>query len=197
MTKADEYYNQSSLWQKEVNYLRKLLCDTDLKEEYKWQFPVYTIDNKNVISVASFKDYAGMWFFQGVFLNDQSVLQNAQEGKTKAMRQWRFYSLSEIQKNEEKIKQFILEAIQNQKDGKALKPEQKKKSSFSIPELLVNQFNQDKELKIAFSTLSPSLQREYADYIHEAKRETTKQRRLQKIIPLIRNGKGLNDQYRK
>ena len=40
-------------------------------------------------------------------------------------------------------------------------------------------------------------QREYAEYIADAKREETKSKRLEKIIPMILANQGLNDKYRK
>jgi uncharacterized protein YdeI (YjbR/CyaY-like superfamily) len=51
-------------------------------------------------------------------------------------------------------------------------------------------------LSQAFESLSRAKQREYADHVSSAKREETRKNRVLKIIPLILNGKGLNDQYR-
>ncbi|CAM1354041.1 protein of unknown function [Tenacibaculum insulae] len=60
-----------------------------------------------------------MWFFQGFFLfDDKKVLQNAQEGKTKAMRQWRFYNLKDIDVN-------LVRHIKNSEEGKELKTKKK------------------------------------------------------------------------
>lgn len=44
-----------------------------------------------------------------------------------------------------------------------------------------------------FESLSLSHKREFADYIEEAKLEELKRKRLEKIIPMILEGKGLND----
>ncbi|MCH7772721.1 MAG: YdeI/OmpD-associated family protein, partial [Bacteroidetes bacterium] len=57
-------------------------------------------------------------------------------------------------------------------------------------------FKKDKKVKESFNSLSLSKQREYAEYISEAKRDETKQKRLLKIVPIILKGKGLNDKYR-
>ena len=45
--------------------------------------------------------------------------------------------------------------------------------------------------------LSPGKRREYAEYIAEARREDTRNKRLEKIMPMILAGQGLNDRYRK
>ena len=42
---------------------------------------------------AYIRDYVGLWFYQGALLSDpQQVLINAQTGRTKASRQWRYTS---------------------------------------------------------------------------------------------------------
>jgi uncharacterized protein YdeI (YjbR/CyaY-like superfamily) len=77
--------------------LRELVKCTELKETVKWGIPVYTINDKNVVGMAGFKSYVGLWFYNGSFLNDEvGVLINASEGVTKALRQWRFTWVDEI-----------------------------------------------------------------------------------------------------
>ena len=153
----------------------------------------YTVNGKNVVGMGAFKSYVGIWFFQGVFLQDkQQKLVNAQEGKTKAMRQWRFTALEEI--DEQLLRQYIEEAIQNQKEGKEVKPERTKE--VLIPAELSSALENQAELASCFGQLTPGKQREYAGYIHEAKRADTKVKRLEKIIPMILAGKGLNDRYK-
>ncbi len=135
-----------------------------------------------------------MWFYQGVFLNDNAkVLINAQEGTTKALRQWRFTSVDEI--DDQLVLQYVGEAIQNAKDGKELRPDRDKK--LVIPEELQAAFDNDKNLAKAFLAFTPGCQRELAGYIAEAKRIETRESRLQKIIPMILEKRGLNDKYKK
>lgn len=50
--------------------------------------------------------------------------------------------------------------------------------------------------RVAFKALTSGKQREYAGHIAEAKREATKLTRLQKVLPMIREDKGLHDKYR-
>ena len=123
------------------------------------------------------------------------ILENAQEGKTKTMRHWKFKSLGEIDKS--KVCKYITEAIENQKKGLQLSTKKKKKEKITIPTELMLEFDKNNILKNAFEKLSYSKQKEYTEYITLAKQEKTKLFRLTKIIPLILNGKGLNDHYRK
>lgn len=174
--------------------LRNLLKESELIETIKWGIPVYTLNEKNVVGLAAFKSYVGLWFFQGALLKDhEKVLINAQEDKTKAQRQWRFKLLEDI--NGKLISKYIREAIDNQKKNKEIKPNRSK--PITIPEELKETFLQDRELESRFSTFTKGKQREFANYISEAKRTETRQKRLKKIIPLIQQNIGLNDKYRK
>lgn len=191
----DQYFEAASPWKSGILRLRQLISTTALIEDWKWNFPTYTLNKKNVIAIASHKTHFGIWFFQGVFLEDKhKLLRNAQEGKTKAMRSFYFTSLEEL--NEEIVLQYVLEAIQNCKDGKQVKVE-RKKIEVVIPQFLENAFNQNSELQHNFNKLSPSKQRDYANHIASAKQEATRLRRLEKCIPMILEGIGLNDKYKK
>ena len=191
----DEYITNNKNWQLSLILLRDILLDTQMEETIKWGFPVYTFEGKNIVGMASFSSYAGLWFFQGALLKDKKKkLINAQTGKTKALRQWRFNSVKEIEEESKTIKQYLEEAILNQKQGKEIKPERKK--PLEISKELNAIFKKDKKVKECFYSLSIPKQRDYCNYILEAKRETTKISRLEKIVPMILKRIGLNDKYK-
>lgn len=86
---VEDYIVDSGPWREALGLFRELLHSTELDETIKWGMPVYTLHGKNVVGFSAFKSWAGLWFFQGVFLNDsKQVLINAQEGTTKGLRQW-------------------------------------------------------------------------------------------------------------
>ncbi|MGE0019447.1 MAG: YdeI family protein [Draconibacterium sp.] len=191
---VDEYILNAQFGKEILIVLREILRSTELTETIKWGGPVYTINDKNVIGLGAFKLYAGMWFYQGVFLNDEAkVLINAQEGTTKALRQWRFTSVDEI--DDKLVLQYVGEAIHNAKDGKELRPDRNKK--LLIPGELQTAFDNDKNLEKAFLAFTPGCQREFAGYVTETKRVETRETRVQKIIPMILGKRGLNDKYKK
>jgi uncharacterized protein YdeI (YjbR/CyaY-like superfamily) len=193
--KIEAYYEKHSVFKEGLSVLRNLALTTELKETSKWGSPVYTLDNKNVLGILSFKNHFGIWFFHGAFLKDpKNVLQNAQEGKTKGMRHWKFSSVNEIDQKE--VLAYMVEAIENQKKGIMLIPEKKEKGKFEIPELLKQALKESKKTLEAFNKLTPFKQAEYAEYIIEAKQDKTKRSRLEKILPMISEGIGLNDKYR-
>ena len=192
--KIDAFLSKHDQWSIALHTFRDLLLKTELVENVKWGMPVYSLNGKNVVGMGAFKTYVGLWFFQGAFLTDpHNLLINAQDGKTKGMRQLRFASESEI--DIEVLNHYILEAIENQKAGKEIKIDTHK--PLEIPKELEARLQEDQPLQKSFSDLSLSKRREYAEYIQGAKRSETKEKRLQKILPMIRDGIGLSDKYRK
>ncbi|WP_417444205.1 YdeI/OmpD-associated family protein [Joostella sp.] len=192
---ADAYFNNSSSWKEELLSLRSILLETELEETIKWGVPTYTIANKNVVGIAAFKSYVGLWFHNGALLKDDArVLINAQEGKTVALRQWRFISIKDIDDSKKLIKKYTEEAITNQKLGKEVLLPKKKTIVSKVFEIALKE---DNKLNEAFNTLTKGKQKEYHEYISEAKRDTTKLSRLEKATPLILTGKGLYDKYKK
>lgn len=192
--KIEAYYEKEHPFKEGIAELRALAIKTASVEEYKWNFPVYTVNGKNVFGICRFKNHFGVWFFNGAFLSDpKKVLQNAQEGKTKGMRHWKFESLNAI--DHAGVTFYMREAIQNQKDGKEIVPE-KSTGKLQIPKELYNELAKRKALNASFETLTPFKQKEFCEYISEAKQEKTKIRRLEKILPMIEKGIGLNDAYR-
>lgn len=178
----------------ELVLLRDILNETELEETVKWGAPCYTTNGKNVIGVGAFKSYVGLWFHQGVFLKDpKKVLVNANEENTRALRQWRFDSVEEI--DVELVRKYVEEAIKNQKSGKEIKPVKAKK--VDIPDELSGALKSDKDLKAKYEALTPGKQREYAEHIGSAKQEKTRISRLENAIPLIMKGVGLHDKYKK
>lgn len=190
---VEEFLSASQKWRSELTRLREILNSTKLEETVKWGGPVYTFGGKNVVGIGGFKEFYTLWFFQGALLKDEhQVLINAQEGRTKALRQWRFHEGDKI--HARLIKAYVKEAIQLAADGKEIKPERRK--TLVLPLLLRQALASDSRAKACFADMSAGKQREYADYIAAAKREDTKQKRLAKILPMILANQGLHDKYR-
>lgn len=191
---VEQYIDDAEDWHDELVRLREILCATDLTEEVKWGAPCYTYKGKNVVGIGAFKAYVGLWFHQGALLADKEKrLINAQDGKTKALRQWRMHSAKEIKPAT--IKRYVKEAIKHVDDGKRISPARNK--PLVVPNELTAAFVKNKMIARKFAELTPGKQREYADYVAEAKRDETKLARIKKILPLIKAGGGLHDKYRR
>ncbi|WP_432670737.1 YdeI/OmpD-associated family protein [Flavobacterium sp. SM2513] len=185
--------NGTTKWHEELEILHAIIAKTQLTETKKWGVPVFTHNGKNVVGIVGFKNHFTLWFYQGVFLNDPAqVLINANEEATKALRQWRFSAMNEI--NETLILAYINEAIENVNLGLQLKPSPKKKV---VDALLQEVLEKDKQLEEHFLQFTPAKQNEFMEFIAAAKRDATKWTRIEKIRPLILSNKGLNDAYKK
>lgn len=179
-------------WEEELILLKAIIDKTELTETTKWGGPVFVYEKRNVVGIGGFKDYFALWFFNGVFLKDEKKkLINAQEDVTKSLRQWRFSSKEEI--DEKVILEYIKEAIENEKQGKVIKPSKKEAI---VSELLEKEMMQNPALKEAFAKFSPYKQYEFLEYIESAKQEKTKISRIEKVLPMILANVGLNDKYR-
>ena len=191
---VEEYIESHVNFTDALAILRKIIKSTEVKETLKWSAPVYTVNGKNVVGLGAFKHHFGIWFFNGVFLKDeQNLLVNAQEGKTKALRQMRFTSIEDIDKHT--VLAYVKEAIENQKLGKEIKADRTKKETV-IPKELKQELKNNHALNSSFNNLTPYKQREYCEYIDTAKREATKINRLEKIKPMILQNIGLHDKYK-
>lgn len=147
-----------------------------------------------MVGFSAFKNHFGLWFFNGVFLKDKhNLLINAQENKTIALRQMSFTHKDQI--NEATLLEYIKEATENQLLGKEIKPTRNTKP-VKVPAKLEHVFRDNKDVSNAFKALTLRKQREYCDYISSAKLEVTKLSRIEKILPLILKGVGLNDKYK-
>jgi uncharacterized protein YdeI (YjbR/CyaY-like superfamily) len=192
MEETTKTWDKVNNWSEELELLRSIINKTELAETIKWGGPVFTVNGKNVLGIGGFKNYFTIWFFNGALLkDDQKMLVNAQEGVTKALRQWRFNSKAEV--NEKLILRYISEAIENEKLGKSIKPSKKEPI---VSPLFLKALADDQDLQKAFEQFTPYKQYEFLEYIESAKREETKLARIEKTIPMIKDGVGLNDKYR-
>lgn len=190
---VQEYIDRYPEWDACLNTFRDIILQTGLEEHIKWGAPYYCLKGKNVVGFVAFKNHTALWFPNGAFLDDpENRLINASEGVTKGGRQLRFYSNDEI--DIPLIRNFVLQAIENQKAGKVLKPQKSK--GFEMPLELKAALEENQALENSFKAFIPFKQKEFAEYIADAKREATRHSRMQKIIPMILRGEGLNDKYR-
>jgi uncharacterized protein YdeI (YjbR/CyaY-like superfamily) len=188
--KVDMFLRITTQWKEESQRLRTILLDCPLTEELKWGEPCYTFQGKNIVLIGGFKEYCTLLFFKGALLSDpQGIL--VAPGNTQAGRQIRFTSLDEIVAMETIVKTYIHEAIEVEKDG--LKVQLKKHSEYTVPEELQKKLDEIPALKAAFGALTPGRQRAYMLHIAAPKQPKTRESRVEKCLPQILAGKGLND----
>jgi uncharacterized protein YdeI (YjbR/CyaY-like superfamily) len=190
--KIDVYLRNAKKWQKEIEKLRAILLSCQLTEELKWSKPCYTYQSANVVVILPLKEHCTLLFCKGALLKDPHGLLIKAGENTQAARQIRFTSLREITQKATTLKSYIQQAIAAEKAG--LEVTYKKITEFAIPEELQTQLDKNPALKTAFHALTPGRQRGYLIYFSAPKQSKTRESRIEKCLPQILNGKGLNDQ---
>jgi uncharacterized protein YdeI (YjbR/CyaY-like superfamily) len=188
--KVDFYFSKGK-WQAETSQLRKIILDCGLIEDLKWGVPCYTLKGANVILIHNFKEYTAVLFHKGVLLKDTENILIQQTENVQSARQIRFTTLQEIIDLEKVLKAYVFEAIEVEKAG--LKVELKKTKDYDVPEELQVKLDENQALKEAFENLTPGRQRAYFYDISQAKQSKTREARVDKYIPKILEGKGIDD----
>ncbi|MBM6384101.1 MULTISPECIES: YdeI/OmpD-associated family protein [Paenibacillus] len=190
-TKIDPYFNKLKNWKEEFELLREIVLDCGLTEDFKWMHPCYTLDGKNIVLIHGFKEYCALLFHKGALLKDPHGILIQQTENVQAARQLRFTNAQTIQEMQLIIQDYIEEAVQIEKAG--LQVELKKHDEYILPEELANKFVEIPDLKTAFEGLTPGRQRAYIMHFSSPKQSKTRESRVEKYIPHILDGKGLND----
>jgi uncharacterized protein YdeI (YjbR/CyaY-like superfamily) len=189
--KVDAYLKRAKKWQEEQEKLRAIILDCQLTEELKWGTPCYTCQDSNIVVIHAFKEYCALLFFKGALLKDPRGILIQQTKNVQAARQIRFSSVREIVEMEAVLKAYVREAVEVEKAG--LKVKLKKTSEFAVPEEFQKKLDKSPALKTAFGALTPGRQRGYILYFSAAKQPKTREARVEKCVPQILDGKGLND----
>lgn len=189
--KVDFYFTKAEKWQEEFEKLRKIVLDCGLTEELKWGNPCYTFQGSNIVLIHGFKEYCALLFFKGSLLQDSHGILTQQTENVQAGRQARFTNIQDIIGKEAILKAYMYEAIEVEKAG--LKVNFKKTTEYAVPEEFQQKLNEIHALKTAFEALTPGRQRAYILYFSQAKQAKTREARIEKYIPQILSGKGLDD----
>jgi len=189
--KVDGFLRKSKEWREEFQKLRTIILGCQLAEELKWGWPCYSFNERNIVLIHGFKEYCALLFFKGALLKDSEGILIQQTENVQAARQIRFTNVQQIAKMAAILKAYIEQAIEVERAG--LKVNLKKTAAFSIPEEFQNKLDKIPALKNAFKALTPGRQRAYLLYFSNPKQSKTRQSRVEKSMPQILNGKGLND----
>jgi uncharacterized protein YdeI (YjbR/CyaY-like superfamily) len=189
--KVDFYFTKEKRWQEEIEKLRTIVLDCKLDEVLKWGCPCYTFDDKNIVLIHVFKEYCALLLFKGVLLTDTHGILVQQTENVQAARQIRFTSIGEILELEPVIKAYIHQAIEVEKAG--LKVQMKTAAEFTVAAEFQYKLDHIPALKSAFEALTPGRQKAYNLYFTAAKQAKTREERVEKYIPKILGGKGLDD----
>lgn len=189
--KVDFFFEKDSQWSKEYDKLRKIVLACGLDEQLKWGQPCYMHGGSNIVLIHGFKEYCALLFFKGALMTDADGLLIQQTANVQSARQMRFTDAKEITKLAATIKSYIYDAIAVEDAG--LKVTLKKVAEYPVPEEFQQVLDKNKKLKTAFEALTPGRQRAYLLHFAAPKQTKTREARIEKAMPDILAGKGLND----
>ncbi len=189
--KLDLYFSPTRKWHEEFSALRAIILECGLDEEMKWGQACYTKGGKNVVLIHGFREYCAMLFFKGTLLPDPKKILVRQTANVQAPRQIRFTDVKQIIKTKTTLKAYVKEAINVELSGK--KVEWRKPTDLAMPAEFKEKLNKLPALKKAFNQLTPGRQKAYILYFGSAKQEKTREARVEKWIPQILKGKGMDD----
>lgn len=178
-------------WTKELETLREIILKCGLTEELKWGVPCYTFEGNNIAVVSAFKEFCSLSFFKGSLLKDADGILSKQGENSQAARLVKFTEVRQITEKESILKAYIKEAVEIEKAG--LKVAFKDISEYEIPTELQNKLDENEAFRDAFKTLTPGKQKGYILHFSQAKQSATRTARIEKSMPRIFLGKGLND----
>jgi uncharacterized protein YdeI (YjbR/CyaY-like superfamily) len=189
--KVDAYLGKAPKWREELEKLRAIILECRLTEELKWGKPCYTFQKCNIAVLQPFNEYCAILFFKGALLSDGEGILIKPGENTQSGRQIRFTSVRKIAEMKTILKAYIHEALEVEKSG--LKVNYKKTTDYMIPEEFQKRLDKNPALRKAFDRLTPGRQRAYLLYFSGAKLSKTRESRVEKWMPSILQGKGLND----
>jgi len=185
------FFEKDGPWKACYALLRELALNSGLTEELKCGHPCYTLKGKNVFLMHGFNEYCALLFHKGALLKDDRGLLVQQTANTQSARQMRFTGLDRIKEMAPMIRSFMQEAIANEQRG--AKVTLKGTADLQIPEEFASALKRMSELKKAYNALTPGRQRGYLLYFGGAKLARTREARIEKHVPRILAGKGLDD----
>ena len=183
--------SKAKTWTAELARLRTILLDCGLTEEFKWRSPCYSFENHNVAIMGELIDGCTIGFFKGTLLKDAAGILDKPGPNTQSARVIRFTSVAQIEEMESTLRAYVFAAIEVEKAG--LKVDFKAKTEPAFPAELQAMFQQDPDLKTSFHALTPGRQRAYNLHFTAAKQAKTRMARIEKCVPRILDGIGLND----
>lgn len=163
----------------------------DVEETIKWGFPHFMYKGM-MCSMASFKAHCALNFWKAELLM-------ADQANREAMGQFgRIASIKDLP-SKKALTAYIKQAMKLNDDGVAAPARARpaEPRALAIPEELTAALKKSPAALKHFEAFTPGKQREYAEWITEAKTEATRTRRLEQAVEWIGEGKARNWKYEK
>lgn len=185
----DDFIARAAQWPDELAALRAVLLATGLTEELKWRQPCYSDDGKNIVIMGEMKAGLTLGFFKGTLLPDPDGVLVDNGPNSRSAKRMFFQSVADVERLAGTVTRYVQEAVALERAGATV-------PRADEPELvaeLQERLDADPALKAAFEALTPGRRRYYNIHVGEAKQPATRAARVERCIPKILAGKGLQD----
>lgn len=164
--------------------------DDRIQEDWKWRAPCFSMDGL-VCWFVAFKHHVGLNFFKGAMIKDthKAFVENKDDDKSNRMMHYK--SLNEV--DTAVIEDYVKQAISLNEKG--IKVESTKKKSMEVPDYFEAALNDNEAAKQVFDGFTDAQRRDYIEWLVEAKREATRNKRMAQAIEWIAEGKVRNWKY--
>jgi hypothetical protein len=161
----------------------------NVEETTRWGFPHF--DYKGILcSMAAFKQHTVFGFWK------EKLLLGTNPGSKGAMGSFgRLLSINDLPDNTTLINLIKKAAALNDKGINVPRQPAHKREPLSLPTFFRRALQKNKNAAEIFKAFSHSHKKEYVDWITEAKKEETRQKRLATALRWIARGKGRNWKY--
>jgi uncharacterized protein YdeI (YjbR/CyaY-like superfamily) len=169
----------------------------EIQEVMKWSMPFF--DYKGIVAnIAAFKQHVRFGFWKGKLLQTPAGALDGLHVSSLSMWMAKITSIKDLPKDAV-ILDLIRQAVAlNEAGVKApMRKKAKKPAKLVIPTDFGAALKKNKKASAAFGAFSPSKQREYVEWITEAKQDATRNKRLATAIEWITEGKSLRWKYEK
>lgn len=165
----------------------------ETEETMKWSFPHFQYRGGMLCSMASFKAHCAFGFWLGSQVLGDDVTEDAmgQFGRIASVKD--LPSKTVLTKYIKKAMALSDAGVKQSRPGATAA--KRKKLAVTVPPELAKALRRHAEARHHFEAFSPSQQREYTEWVAEAKREDTRERRVQQAIDLLSEGKTRNWKY--
>jgi uncharacterized protein YdeI (YjbR/CyaY-like superfamily) len=161
-------------------------ASAEIDEAMKWSAPFF--EYKGVLGqMAAFKSHVSWGFWKAELM-----------GQGATMRGFRVTDVEDLPSKKEMV-ELVRKAMRLNDEGVKVEraPSTRSAKPLQIPSDLAAAMKKDKKARSAFDSFSPSQQREYVEWLEDAKQAATRQKRLATAMEWIGEGKTRHWKYQK
>ena len=195
--KVDAYIEKSAEFAQPIlHHLRELFHKAcpEAMEEIKWSMPFFVYKGQLMGNLAAFKQHCSLGFFGPAMR--EVLKKDGFEGDNGMGSLGKITSLKDLP-SDKKLLGYIAQAAGLIDDGAKVmsRPKKAPKPAPEVPAELTAALKKNKAAAKVFAEFSPSCKREYVEWITEAKRQETKEKRISQAVEWIAEGKQRNWKY--